>query len=51
MFIGEMANLLPYFFLKARAGSTIKPPTDKDGKPFNLMWLWLPALCDMTATR
>lgn len=47
MFIGEASNLIPFLILRYRAKAA---GTHKEGKPFNLLWLWLPALCDLTGT-
>jgi hypothetical protein len=48
MFIGEALNIIPFLILRARAKSN---GTHKEGKKkFNLFWLWLPALCDLTGT-
>lgn len=50
MFIGEMTNLIPFYILRSRAGAEATAKADAEKKPFNLLWLWLPALCDLTAT-
>ena len=47
MFLGEMSNLIPFFILQWRSGASAQA---KAKKPFNLMWLAIPAMCDLTAT-